>query len=436
MNLSGNDTGDWVGTDAVQSVAVNPNDNLVYTGLNGGKFGVYNHSGTNVETSGPPDTGGGGNTPVELLSGFNVAPQKINVTLNQSQSKTECFIVINTGTLSVNANLNVVGEIIPYAHLTNSALQIPVGNSKTACAVFSAGQNDSGNYSGKIEVSGNNQKKYIEVFLEIQEIKKGTFGILPIDVIFAPSASLGILPIGTIFSPSIPIGILPIASFIPGPLGILPLQEDLPFLPPIIVENLIKAVGFISLWILLLLLLIIYLAIRRFIKLQDQLSGYKSREEKLAVIENLKRNSLRKESNFFEKIIDKGTIYLSEKKLEVKSPLKEVSVKERTGNFFIDASQSSAKERTGNFFIDASQSSAKEKYNSGAELYYKKDYGNALKEFQKSVELKENFWQGYQGIGNCHLAKGEIENAKKAFEKSLKINPKNKELTEWMGKCK
>ena len=95
---------------------------------------------------------------------------------------------------------------------------------------------------------------------------------------------------------------------------------------------------------------------------------------------------------------------MSEKKLEVKSPLKEVSVKN--------------------------------KYNSGTELYYKKDYGNALKEFQKSVELKENFWQGYQGIGNCHLAKGEIENAKKAFEKSLKINPKNKELTEWMKKCK
>ena len=33
MNLSGNDTGDWVGTSVVFSVAVNPNDNLVYTGL-------------------------------------------------------------------------------------------------------------------------------------------------------------------------------------------------------------------------------------------------------------------------------------------------------------------------------------------------------------------------------------------------------------------
>ena len=33
MNLSGNDTGDWVGTDYVYSVAVNTNNNLVYTAL-------------------------------------------------------------------------------------------------------------------------------------------------------------------------------------------------------------------------------------------------------------------------------------------------------------------------------------------------------------------------------------------------------------------
>src|SRR3989344_8020663 len=44
MDLSGNDTGDWAGTYGVYSVAINTNDNLVYTGLQGGKFGVYNHS--------------------------------------------------------------------------------------------------------------------------------------------------------------------------------------------------------------------------------------------------------------------------------------------------------------------------------------------------------------------------------------------------------
>ena len=43
MNLSGNDTGNWAGGDTVFGVAVNTNDNLVYTGLQNGKFGVYNH---------------------------------------------------------------------------------------------------------------------------------------------------------------------------------------------------------------------------------------------------------------------------------------------------------------------------------------------------------------------------------------------------------
>ena len=44
MSLSANDTGNWAGIDYLYSVAVNTNDNLVYTGLLSGKFGVYNHS--------------------------------------------------------------------------------------------------------------------------------------------------------------------------------------------------------------------------------------------------------------------------------------------------------------------------------------------------------------------------------------------------------
>src|SRR3989338_11260509 len=43
MDLSGNDTNDWVGTQFIYGIAVNPNDNLVYTVLERGKFGVYNH---------------------------------------------------------------------------------------------------------------------------------------------------------------------------------------------------------------------------------------------------------------------------------------------------------------------------------------------------------------------------------------------------------
>jgi len=90
MNLTGNDTGNWMGNAVngdsdILDIAVNPNDNLVYTGIRSGKFGVYNHSGTKIETSGPSDTGGGGDTPIDLLSGFNVAPQKMSVALKPNE---------------------------------------------------------------------------------------------------------------------------------------------------------------------------------------------------------------------------------------------------------------------------------------------------------------------------------------------------------------
>ena len=71
-------------------------------------------------------------------------------------------------------------------------------------------------------------------------------------------------------------------------------------------------------------------------------------------------------------------------------------------------------------------------YNAGAGFYQKKDYSKALKEFQRSVEFDNKFWQGYQGIGNCCLAKGKTKEAISSYEKSLSINPKNTELTRWL----
>src|SRR3989338_5179307 len=264
MNLSGNDTGNWAGTRDVLGVAVNTNDNLVYTGVDSGKFGVYNHSGTRAETSGPPDTSGGGDTPIDLLSGFNVAPQKMSVALKPNESKIECFTVANTGTKTVNTNLNVLGEIIPFTKLTNSVLQIPTGNSKSSCAIFSAGLLDiPKNYSGKIEVK-DKSVKYIDVNLEIVNLTA-----INITTINMTNISY-VLPVGIVgFLPGDPIRVLPV-----GIIGLLPRDRPLE-----IAETLVKGAIFISLWILLLLLLVIYLAVRKFIKLQNQLQGYKSREE-------------------------------------------------------------------------------------------------------------------------------------------------------------
>jgi len=165
--------------------------------------------------------------------------------------------------------------------------------------------------------------------------------------------------------------------------------------------------------VLLLLLLVIYLAVRKFIKLQNQLQGYKSREEKYEAVERLKRNLFRKNLNFFEKFVDRGAIYLSEKALHKN---KKIEPKKLS--------------------LEVLSLELRERYNSGAWLYSKKDYENALKEFERCIEINNKFWQGWQGIGSCCLAQGRIGDAISAFEKSLKINPNNAKLTELVRRYK
>ena len=86
-NLSESDTGNWAGTERVYGVAVNTNDNLVYTALDLGKFGVYNHSAPTPDTT-TSGGGGSGNDPdlIELLSRFNINPKKCRLFLNQGES--------------------------------------------------------------------------------------------------------------------------------------------------------------------------------------------------------------------------------------------------------------------------------------------------------------------------------------------------------------
>src|SRR3990167_10576082 len=166
----------------------------------------------------------------------------MSVVLKPNESKTECFTVASTGTLAVNVNLNVLGEIIPFTKLTNSVLQVPTGNSKSSCAIFSAGLLDiPKNYSGKIEVK-DKSVKYIDVNLEIVNLTAINITtinmtnisyVLPVGIVgFLPGDPIRVLPIGIIgFLPSDPIRVLPV-----GIEGLLLTRER----PPGIAETLVK----------------------------------------------------------------------------------------------------------------------------------------------------------------------------------------------------
>lgn len=65
-------------------------------------------------------------------------------------------------------------------------------------------------------------------------------------------------------------------------------------------------------------------------------------------------------------------------------------------------------------------------------LYEKEQYPRALDILRKTLTQQPEFWQGWQLAGNCLLAQGDREKALRAYRESLKYNPQNMELKNWL----
>ncbi|NER10438.1 DUF6090 family protein [Muriicola jejuensis] len=61
----------------------------------------------------------------------------------------------------------------------------------------------------------------------------------------------------------------------------------------------------------------------------------------------------------------------------------------------------------------------------GYKLMEDKKYNEALKLFKLNTELYPDAWNTYDSYGECLLELGDKENAKKAYQKSLELNPDN-----------
>lgn len=64
-------------------------------------------------------------------------------------------------------------------------------------------------------------------------------------------------------------------------------------------------------------------------------------------------------------------------------------------------------------------------YKAGNQLYSQKKYDDALKYYGAAVELDPNYWQAYQGEGNCYYAKGEKAQSISYYQKSLYLHKDN-----------
>ncbi len=67
-------------------------------------------------------------------------------------------------------------------------------------------------------------------------------------------------------------------------------------------------------------------------------------------------------------------------------------------------------------------------YKMGLSLYLKGNYEKALVRFEQAIDNNFDFWQSYQMVGYCYFELRDKEEALKAFEESLRINPNNPKL--------
>ena len=58
----------------------------------------------------------------------------------------------------------------------------------------------------------------------------------------------------------------------------------------------------------------------------------------------------------------------------------------------------------------------------------KNDAENAIKNYEKAIEINPNLWQSYQNLGAIYFNAGDKEKAKEYLEKALEINPGNEGL--------
>ncbi|MFH1957445.1 MAG: FliG C-terminal domain-containing protein [bacterium] len=73
-----------------------------------------------------------------------------------------------------------------------------------------------------------------------------------------------------------------------------------------------------------------------------------------------------------------------------------------------------------------------EHYSAGGDYFQEGNYEKAAEEFREAIKYNPEIWQSYQYFGSTLFALGREEEAIRAYEKSLSLNPGNDDLKKWL----
>ncbi len=80
----------------------------------------------------------------------------------------------------------------------------------------------------------------------------------------------------------------------------------------------------------------------------------------------------------------------------------------------------------------AAQDQSTQYYQAGNTFYAQKNYDQATRYYDAAIQINPNQWQAYQGLGNCHYAKGDKTGSLSYYQKSLSLHRDNPALASFV----
>ncbi|MFB6246532.1 MAG: hypothetical protein ABEI74_03010 [Candidatus Pacearchaeota archaeon] len=204
---------------------------------------------------------------------FKLDKDSIKVTLNPNENTQRCFTATNLKDEAIfGLEVGIQGKINKSTDLNKQQINLMAEMSERVCIDFSSQGLKETTKKGEVKVSKNETKK-IDLTMKVETRSKEeseTGGSSDSD------------------------------------------REEKNETTPDPIKD-VRGIETLILWLPLLLAILIFLIIKKYSQFMKSISGKKTREEKIAQVERIKRASQRSDKNILESIVNKAAIYLANK---------------------------------------------------------------------------------------------------------------------------